>query len=102
MNSQTKNQVKQILVSVMQAARQWSEWLLDVVGINLRYTLEEAGELGNYGLVYDFVSLVELLRRIRDGLYSLSYKDPLFDLAVERLGGHRNMSVCIVLADALT
>lgn len=70
---------------------------LKEVGINLRYTAEEARALGDAGLEQQFVGPYEAVKRLSAGLSDLRSTDPRFSAIVEQLGGYRQISKVIPL-----
>lgn len=70
---------------------------LKEVGINLRYTAEEARALGDAGLEQQFVGPYEAVKRLSAGLSELRSTDPRFSAIVEQLGGYRQISKVIPL-----
>jgi hypothetical protein len=67
------------------------------LGINLRYTREEAGKLGQSNLENQFVGAYEAVRRLSEGLAGLRTTDPRYSQVVEQLGGYRQISRVIPL-----
>lgn len=67
------------------------------LGINLRFTAEEANSLGNSGLKDQFVGAYEAIRRVSEGLKDLRETDPRFSAIAEELGGYRQISKVIPL-----
>lgn len=70
---------------------------LKSLGINLRYTREEAQALGDAGLEGHFAGMYEAVRRLSEGLGKLRSTDPRFASALEELGGYRQVSRVIPL-----
>ncbi|MEI8137214.1 MAG: phage tail tape measure protein, partial [Bacteroidota bacterium] len=70
---------------------------LKEVGINLRYTADEARALGDAGLEQQFVGPYEAVKRLSAGLSDLRSTDPRFSAIVEQLGGYRQISKVIPL-----
>lgn len=70
---------------------------LKEVGINLRYTRDEAIALGDAGLTEQFVGPYEAVKRLSEGLNQLRSTDPRFSAIVEQLGGYRQISKVIPL-----
>ena len=70
---------------------------LKQVGINLRYTRDEAIALGDAGLEQQFVGPYEAVKRLSEGLNTLRSTDPRFSAIVEQLGGYRQISKVIPL-----
>lgn len=70
---------------------------LKEVGINLRYTRDEAIALGDAGLEQQFVGPYEAVKRLSEGLNQLRSTDPRFSAIVEQLGGYRQISKVIPL-----
>lgn len=60
--------------------------------IELRYTAEEARNLGNVNLADQFVGPYEAIRRISEGLKGIQATDPRFAAVVEQIGGYRQIS----------
>jgi TP901 family phage tail tape measure protein len=67
------------------------------LGINLRYTREEAERLGDVGLTNQFVGAFEAVKRLNEGLKDLRGTDPRFAAIVEELGGFRQIRNVIPL-----
>jgi TP901 family phage tail tape measure protein len=67
------------------------------LGINLRYTAEEAGRLGDNKLENQFVGAYEAVKRLSEGLKGLRETDPRYAAVVEQLGGYRQISRVIPL-----
>ncbi|HEY1188969.1 MAG TPA: phage tail tape measure protein, partial [Gemmata sp.] len=67
------------------------------LGINLRYTREEARALGNTNLTDQFVGAYEAVRRLSEGLEGLRETDPRYAQVVEQLGGYRQISRVVPL-----
>ena len=70
---------------------------LKEIGINLRYTADEAKALGDVGLEQQFVGPYEAIKRLSSGLSELRSTDPRFSAIVEQLGGYRQISKVIPL-----
>ena len=70
---------------------------LKEVGVQLRYTREEALALGNANLEQQFVGPYEAIRRLSAALSGLPTTDPKFAQIVEELGGYRQISKVIPL-----
>lgn len=70
---------------------------LKQVGIELRYTANEARALGDAGLENQFVGPYEAIKRLSAGLSELRSTDPRFSAIVEQLGGYRQISKVIPL-----
>jgi len=70
---------------------------LKQVGIQLRYTRQEALGLGDANLENQFVGPYEAIRRLAQGLEQLRGTDPRFSAIVEQLGGYRQISKVIPL-----
>jgi len=70
---------------------------LKEIGINLRYTADEARALGDVGLEQQFVGPYEAIKRLSSGLSELRSTDPRFSAIVEQLGGYRQISKVIPL-----
>jgi TP901 family phage tail tape measure protein len=62
------------------------------LGVNLRYTREEAAALGREDLTHQFVGAYEAVRRLSEGLNGLRSTDPRYSQIVEQLGGFRQIS----------
>lgn len=62
------------------------------LGVNLRYTREEAAALGAVDLESQFVGAFEATRRLSEGLKNLRSTDPRYAEVVEQLGGYRQIS----------
>lgn len=67
------------------------------LGVNLRYTREEAEALGNTNLTEQFVGGYESIRRLSQAIQSLPGTDPRFARIVENVGGLRQLSRVIPL-----
>ena len=67
------------------------------VGVNLRYTRDEALALGNVDLTSQFVGAYEAVRRLSVALNQIPATDPKFAQLVEELGGYRQISKVIPL-----
>jgi hypothetical protein len=67
------------------------------LGINLRYTAEEARALGDINLENQFVGAYEAVNRLSTGLAGLRETDTRFAAVVEQLGGYRQISKVIPL-----
>ncbi len=67
------------------------------LGINLRYTAQEARSLGDIKLENQFVGAYEAVKRLSEGLDGLRETDPRFSNVVEQLGGLRNISKVLPL-----
>ncbi len=65
---------------------------LRTLGVNLRYTREEARALGNEGLADHFVGMYEGVRRLSEGVAKLKTTDPRFSSIIDELGGQRQIS----------
>ena len=70
---------------------------LKELGVNLRYSREEALALGNANLEQQFVGPYEAIRRLSAALSALPTTDPQFAKIVEELGGYRQISKVIPL-----
>jgi TP901 family phage tail tape measure protein len=62
------------------------------LGVNLRFTREEALALGNTDLESQFVGAYEGVRRLSEGLKNLRPTDARYAEVVEQLGGYRQIS----------
>ena len=67
------------------------------VGVNLRYTRDEALALGDVNLTSQFVGAYEAVRRLSVALNQIPATDPKFAQLVEELGGYRQISKVIPL-----
>jgi TP901 family phage tail tape measure protein len=67
------------------------------VGVNLRYTRDEALALGNVNLTSQFVGAYEAVRRLSIALNQIPSTSPKFAQLVEELGGYRQISKVIPL-----
>jgi hypothetical protein len=67
------------------------------VGVNLRYTRDEALALGNVNLTSQFVGAYEAVRRLSVALNQIPSTSPKFAQLVEELGGYRQISKVIPL-----
>ena len=75
---------------------------LKAMGINLRYTRDEAIALGNAGLNEQFVGAYESVRRLSSALQGLPSTDARYSKIVEELGGYRQISKVIPLLQEFT
>lgn len=75
---------------------------LEQLGINLRYTREEAEALGQTNLEKQFVGAYEAVRRLSQGLAGLRSTDPRYSSVIEELGGYRQISKAIPLIQEFT
>ncbi|HEX4610098.1 MAG TPA: phage tail tape measure protein [Urbifossiella sp.] len=62
------------------------------LGVNLRYTRDEAEALGKTDMEGQFVGAYEAVRRLSEGLSKIRTTDPRFASAIEELGGYRQVS----------
>jgi TP901 family phage tail tape measure protein len=67
------------------------------LGINLRYTRQEAEALNDTKLENQFVGAYEAVKRLSQGLDALKTTDPRYAAVVEQLGGYRQISRVIPL-----
>lgn len=67
------------------------------LGINLRFTREEAEALGESKLENQFVGAYEAVKRLSQGLDGLKTTDPRYAAVIEQLGGYRQISRVIPL-----
>lgn len=67
------------------------------LGIELRFTKEQAEALGDVNLRDQFVGGYEAVKRLSEGLKELRGTDPRFSAVVEQLGGYRQISKVIPL-----
>lgn len=67
------------------------------LGIQMRYTRQEAEALGDSSLQQQFVGTYEGIRRISAGLAELRTTDPRYASILEELGGYRQISRVIPL-----
>lgn len=70
---------------------------LEKLGIQLRFTADEAKKLGDAGLENQFVGPFEAVKRLSDALSRLRGSDPRFAQIVEELGGYRQIRNVIPL-----
>jgi hypothetical protein len=70
---------------------------LKQIGVNLRYTRDEAKRSGDLGLEDQFVGAYEAVRRLSVALTKLPQADPRYSAIVENLGGYRQISKVIPL-----
>lgn len=61
------------------------------LGVNLRYSRQEAEALGRTDLTGQFVGAYEAVRRLNEGLSGLRATDPRYAQIIERLGGQREI-----------
>jgi TP901 family phage tail tape measure protein len=67
------------------------------IGINLRFTREEAEALGNVNLTDQFVGGFESIRRLSEGIKNIPSTDPRFSAITEQLGGFRQIAKVLPL-----
>jgi len=67
------------------------------IGVQLRYTAEEAKAAGDLGLANQFVGPYEAVKRLSGALNELRSTDPRFSAIIEELGGYRQISKVIPL-----
>jgi TP901 family phage tail tape measure protein len=67
------------------------------LGIELRYTREEASRMGQVNLTNQFVGPYEALRRLSGALQNIRSTDPRYSAIAEELGGYRQISKIIPL-----
>jgi TP901 family phage tail tape measure protein len=67
------------------------------LGVNLRYTREEANALNDVKLENQFVGSYEAVKRLSQGLATLNTTDPRYSALIEQLGGYRQISRVIPL-----
>ena len=70
---------------------------LKEIGVNLRYTREEALALNNVNLTNQFVGAYEAVSRLSAALNEIPATDPKFARLVEEIGGYRQISKVIPL-----
>ena len=70
---------------------------LKEIGVQLRFTAEEARSAGDLGLTNQFVGPYEAIKRLSVALNELRSTDPRFSAIVEELGGYRQISKVIPL-----
>ena len=70
---------------------------LKEIGVQLRYTADEARSAGDLGLTNQFVGPYEAVKRLSGALNELRSTDPRFSAIVEELGGYRQISKVIPL-----
>ncbi len=75
---------------------------LQALGVNLRFTRQEAIALGNVNLEQQFVGPYEAVIRLNQALRDVPAGDPRFSQVVEQLGGYRQISRVIPLIQELT
>lgn len=68
---------------------------LKALGIELRFTRQEAEAFGNLNLQEQFVGPFEAIKRISEGLKGIQETDPRFSQVVESIGGLRQLSKVI-------
>jgi hypothetical protein len=78
---------------------QRSDFIEDMhrLGIELRYTREEATRLGSVNLANQFVGPYEAVRRLSEGVKGLRSTDPRFAGLSTELGGYRQISKTVPL-----
>ena len=67
------------------------------IGVQLRYTADEAKAAGDLGLANQFVGPYEAVKRLSGALNELRSTDPRFSAIIEELGGYRQISKVIPL-----
>ena len=67
------------------------------IGVQLRYTADEAKAAGDLGLANQFVGPYEAVKRLSLALNELRSTDPRFSAIIEELGGYRQISKVIPL-----
>ena len=67
------------------------------IGVQLRYTADEARAAGDLGLANQFVGPYEAVKRLSGALNELRSTDPRFSAIIEELGGYRQISKVIPL-----
>lgn len=67
------------------------------LGVNLRYTRQEAIALGDANLETQFVGAYEAVRRLSEALKDVRSTDPRYSEVVEQLGGYRQISKVLPL-----
>ena len=70
---------------------------LKQIGVQLRFTRDEASKAGDLGLENQFVGAYEAVRRLSAALTQLPQADPRYSAIVENLGGYRQISKVIPL-----
>lgn len=70
---------------------------LKEIGVQLRYTADEAKAAGDLGLANQFVGPYEAVKRLSGALNELRSTDPRFSAIIEELGGYRQISKVIPL-----
>jgi TP901 family phage tail tape measure protein len=70
---------------------------LKQIGVQLRYTKDEATKAGDLGIEGQFVGAYEAIRRLSAALTQLPQADPRYSAIVENLGGYRQISKVIPL-----
>jgi len=70
---------------------------LKEIGVELRYTADEAKAAGDLGLANQFVGPYEAVKRLSGALNELRSTDPRFSAIIEELGGYRQISKVIPL-----
>jgi len=70
---------------------------LKQIGVQLRFTRDEASKAGDLGLENQFVGAYEAVRRLSVALTQLPQADPRYSAIVENLGGYRQISKVIPL-----
>jgi hypothetical protein len=72
------------------------------LGVNLRFTREEAAKMGDVGLENQFVGPFEAVKRLSAALREVRGTDPRFAAVAEELGGYRQISKTIPLLQEQT
>jgi TP901 family phage tail tape measure protein len=75
---------------------------LKELGVNLRFTREEAAKMGDVGLENQFVGPFEAVKRLSAALREVRGTDPRFAAVAEELGGYRQISKTIPLLQEQT
>lgn len=75
---------------------------LKAMGINLRYTRDEAVALGNVNLEQQFIGAYQSVQRLSAALQGIPSTDPRYAKIVEELGGYRQISKVIPLLQEFT
>lgn len=75
---------------------------LDDLGIKLRYTAQEAANLGNADLAGKFIGPFEAIQKIAAGTKGLGQGSTLFSNIVEQIGGLRQLSRVVPLLEETT
>ena len=72
------------------------------IGVNLRYTADEAKALGNVNLTGQFIGVYQAVLKVSEALSNMPTTDARFSKIVEELGGYRQISKVIPLIQQQT